>query len=92
MTIVVQLVPEHARASALAVRLTGNRLGQVAAPAAAGLLAGSAGGSSVFWLTSGLLVASGLAVAKRPQPVAQEVERSDDDDRDRLADELAGAQ
>ena len=92
MTIVVQLVPEHARASALAVRLTGNRLGQVAAPAAAGLLAGSAGGASVFWLTSGLLVASGVAVAKRPEPVADEVERRDDDDRDRLADELAGAQ
>ena len=92
MTIVVQLVPEHARASALAIRLTGNRLGQVAAPAAAGLVAESAGGSSVFWLTSGLLVASGLAVAKRPQPVADEVERGDDDDCDRLADELAGAQ
>jgi MFS family permease len=92
MTIVVQLVPEHARASALAVRLTGNRLGQVAAPAAAGLLAGSAGGSSVFWLTSGLLATSALAVAKRPQPITEEVERGDDDDRDRLGDELAGAQ
>lgn len=92
MTIVVQLVPEHARASALAVRLTGNRLGQVAAPAAAGLLAGSAGGSSVFWLTSGLLATSALAVAKRPQPITEKVERGDDDDRDRLGDELAGAQ
>jgi MFS family permease len=91
MTIVVQLVPDHARASALAVRLTGNRLGQVAAPAAAGLVAGRAGASSVFWMTSALLVASGLAVAKRPQPVADEVERRDEDDRDRLADELAGA-
>ena len=84
MTIVVQLVPPHARASALAVRLTGNRLGQVATPAAAGLVAGSAGASSVFWMTSGLLAVSGLAVAKRPQPVAEEVERRRDDDRDRL--------
>ncbi len=91
MTIVVQLVPDHARASALAIRLTGNRLGQVAAPAAAGLLAGSAGALSVFWMTAGLLVGSGVAVAKRPQPVADEVERRDEDDRDRLADELAGA-
>jgi len=91
MTIVVQLVPDSWRASALAVRLTGNRLGQVAAPAAAGLVAGSAGASSVFWMTSGLLVASGLAVAKRPQPVADEVERRDEHDGDRLADELAGA-
>ena len=91
MTIVVQLVPAHVRASALAIRLTGNRLGQVAAPAAAGLLAGSAGALSVFWMTAALLVASGLAVAKRPQPVAEEVQRCDDDDRDRLPDELAEA-
>ena len=84
MTIVVQLVPPHARASALAVRLTGNRLGQVATPAAAGLVAGSAGASSVFWMTSGLLAVSGLAVAKRPQPVAEEVQRRGDDDRERL--------
>jgi MFS family permease len=62
MTIVVQLVPESARATALAVRLTGNRVGQVAAPAAAGVIAGNAGASSVFWLMSGVLVASGLAV------------------------------
>jgi MFS family permease len=92
MTIVVQLVPVHVRASALAVRLTGNRLGQVAAPAAAGVVAGSAGASSVFWLTSGLLVASGLTVAKRPEPVPDEVERGDDDHGDRLADELARAE
>lgn len=91
MTVVVQLVPEHWRASALAVRLTGNRLGQVAAPAAAGLVAGSAGASSVFWMTSGILVASGVAVAKRPEPVADEVQRRDEHDGDRLADELAGA-
>jgi MFS family permease len=91
MTIVVQLVPERWRASALGVRLTGNRLGQVAAPAAAGLIAGSAGASSVFWMTSGLLAVSGLAVAKRPQPVADEVEGRDEHDGDRLADELAGA-
>ena len=65
MTIVVQLVPEHARGTALAVRLTGNRIGQVAAPAAAGFVAGGAGASSVFWLMSGVLVASAVAV-RRP--------------------------
>jgi sugar phosphate permease len=62
MTIVVQRVPAHARATALAVRLTGNRLGQVAAPGAAGLVAGSAGASSAFWLMSGVLVVSGVAI------------------------------
>jgi MFS family permease len=64
MTIVVQLVPERARGTALALRLTGNRIGQVAAPAGAGLLAGSAGTSSVFWLLSVMLFASGLAVRR----------------------------
>jgi MFS family permease len=66
MTIVVQLVPEYARATALAVRLTGNRIGQVAAPAVAGLVAGGAGARSVFWLMSGVLVASGVAVHRPP--------------------------
>ena len=65
MTIVVQLVPDHARATALGVRLTGNRVGQVAAPAAAGLVAGSAGVSSVFWLLGSMLVVSGVAVHRR---------------------------
>jgi MFS family permease len=61
MAMVVQLVPEHARASALAIRLTGNRLGQVAAPAAAGLLAGRTGAPSVFWLMSCVLATSAVA-------------------------------
>lgn len=64
MTIVVQLVPTTARATALAVRLTGNRLGQVAAPAAAGLIAGRAGAASVFWLTAGTLGASAWATQR----------------------------
>ncbi len=72
MTLVVQLVPEHARATALAVRLTGNRAGQVAAPAAAGLVAGNAGAGSVFWLLAGMLVASALAIRRSP------LERADD--------------
>jgi MFS family permease len=65
MTIVVQLVPESARGTALAVRLTGNRVGQVAAPAAAALVAGSAGARSVFWLMSGALAVS-AAILRRP--------------------------
>lgn len=71
MTLVVQLVPAHARSTALAVRLTGNRIGQVATPAAAGLIAGSKGAASVFWLLSGMLLASALAIQRpaiEPQP------------------------
>ncbi|WP_407285974.1 MFS transporter [Streptomyces sp. BP-8] len=62
MTTVVQAAPERARSTALALRLTGNRLGQVAAPAGAGLLAGLAGTAAPFVLLGMLLLASaGLA-------------------------------
>jgi MFS family permease len=71
MTLIVQLVPEYARATALAVRLTGNRVGQVAAPAAAGVVAGSAGARSVFWVLSALLGCSALAVRRAPQAASR---------------------
>jgi predicted MFS family arabinose efflux permease len=58
MTWVVELVAPPDRASALAVRLTGNRLGQVAVPLAAGAIAGVAGVASVFWVTAALLSAA----------------------------------
>jgi len=64
MTMVVLLVPEQARATALGLRLTGNRIGQAATPAAAGVFAGAAGVSSVFWLLGGILVVSAVAVAR----------------------------
>lgn len=55
MTWVVELVAPSDRASALAVRLTGNRLGQVAVPLVAGGIAGVAGVASIFWVTTTLL-------------------------------------
>jgi MFS family permease len=84
MTLVVQLVPEHARSTALAVRLTGNRIGQVATPAAAGLIAGSAGAGSVFWLLSAMLLASAVAIKRpaqerRPPPEAAAAESALED-------------
>jgi MFS family permease len=66
MTTVVQAAPPEARSTALALRLTGNRLGQVAAPAAAGLAAGLAGAAAPFVLLGVLLFASGgLALPPR---------------------------
>ncbi|MFK0152701.1 MFS transporter [Streptomyces sp. NPDC090493] len=63
MTTVVQAAPEGARSTALALRLTGNRLGQVAAPAGAGLLAGVAGVAAPFVMLGALLlVSAGVAV------------------------------
>ncbi|MGI8974993.1 MAG: MFS transporter [Gaiella sp.] len=73
MTLVVRLVPEHAKSTALAVRLTGNRIGQVATPAAAGVVAGNAGTSSVFWLLGAILAVSALVIQQpaldRPEEV-----------------------
>ncbi|MFD7664572.1 MFS transporter [Streptomyces sp. NPDC059788] len=65
MTTVVQAAPDAARSTALALRLTGNRLGQVAAPATAGALAGLAGTAAPFAMLGVLLLAS-AAVAARP--------------------------
>ncbi|MEU2583789.1 MFS transporter [Streptomyces avermitilis] len=63
MTTVVQAAPHDARSTALALRLTGNRLGQVAAPAAAGLIAGVAGVAAPFVMVGALLlISSGIAL------------------------------
>ncbi|CAM5567010.1 MFS transporter [Streptomyces badius] len=63
MTTVVRAAPDKARSTALALRLTGNRLGQVAAPAAAGLIAGAVGVAAPFVLLgAGLVGAAGLGL------------------------------
>ncbi|MEV7463650.1 MFS transporter [Streptomyces rubiginosohelvolus] len=63
MTTVVRAAPDGARSTALALRLTGNRLGQVAAPAAAGLIAGAVGVTAPFVLLGvGLVGAAGLGL------------------------------
>ncbi len=72
MTTVVQAAPEEARSTALALRLTGNRLGQVAAPAAAGLVAGVAGVAAPFVMLGGLLLlSSGIALRAPSADVAE---------------------
>ncbi|MER5213425.1 MFS transporter [Streptomyces sp. NPDC002838] len=71
MTTVVQAAPDGARSTALALRLTGNRLGQVAAPAAAGLVAGVAGVAAPFVMLGALLlVSSGIALRSPGRPGA----------------------
>jgi MFS family permease len=65
MSLVVHAAPAQARGTALAIRLTGNRIGQVATPAAAGLVAGGAGIAAAFWLLGGLLLLAALLVARR---------------------------
>ncbi|MFD5574589.1 MFS transporter [Streptomyces cadmiisoli] len=69
MTTVVRAAPDGARSTALALRLTGNRLGQVAAPATAGLIAGLAGVAAPFVMLGGLLlVSAGVALRSQARP------------------------
>ncbi|OSC62361.1 MFS transporter, partial [Streptomyces sp. 4F] len=70
MTTVVQAAPEGARSTALALRLTGNRLGQVAAPAAAGLIAGVAGVAAPFVMLGALLLLSSGVALRSPSAEA----------------------
>ncbi|MFF4688968.1 MFS transporter [Streptomyces sp. NPDC001307] len=67
MTTVVQAAPDEARSTALALRLTGNRLGQVAAPAAAGLVAGLAGVAAPFVMLGALLLLSSGVALRSPR-------------------------
>ncbi|MGW3446360.1 MFS transporter [Streptomyces sp. NPDC001076] len=71
MTTVVQAAPEGARSTALALRLTGNRLGQVAAPAGAGLLAGVAGVAAPFVMLGALLLVSAGVAVRSPGAVGR---------------------
>ncbi|MGO3151056.1 MAG: MFS transporter [Galactobacter sp.] len=61
MSAISQAVPASWRGSALAVRLMGNRLGQVVIPALGGLVA-AAGAAGAVWMCCGLLLVSGVAM------------------------------
>ncbi|WP_369270059.1 MFS transporter [Streptomyces sp. R11] len=74
MTTVVQAAPDGARSTALALRLTGNRLGQVAAPASAGLIAGLAGVAAPFVMLGALLLLSAGVALRAPARPAGEAE------------------
>ena len=77
MTTVVQAAPDAARSTALALRLTGNRLGQVAAPATAGLVAGVAGVAAPFVMLGALLlVSSAVALRSSAKPSEEPAEAS----------------
>ena len=60
MTLVSTAVPTSWRGSALAVRLVGNRAGQVAMPLLAGLVAAPLGPAGAIWSTCAVLLVSGL--------------------------------
>ena len=62
LTSIVEMVPPQARATAVSLRITGNRIGQASMPFLGSLLAASAGASGVLAVTGLALAASGLAV------------------------------
>lgn len=64
MAWVTSVADPHNRSAALAVRLAGNRIGQIAIPLVAGLLAGATGVGAVFFAT-GLLLSSSAVVSFR---------------------------
>jgi MFS family permease len=64
MSWVVGRAPTAARATALGLRITANRLGQVVLPAAVGVLAGAAGVSAIFVAVGAMLTASGGLVLR----------------------------
>lgn len=65
MTMVSTSVPSQDRGAALAVRLMGNRLGQVVLPLAAGATTVGAGPAGAIWFCCGLLALSGVEKAIR---------------------------
>lgn len=65
MSFIVAVVPNNARGTALALRFTGNRAGQVVIPIGAGAVAAGAGVSAAFWLLSGLLALSAVLVPRQ---------------------------
>ena len=59
--------PPGLRGRAMSLRLTGNRLGQVVVPTAAGVFAAGAGAAGVLWITAAALAAAGI-VSRRVTP------------------------
>ncbi|XVS61136.1 MFS transporter [Actinosynnema sp. CA-299493] len=66
MSWLAEATPPGLRGRAMSLRLTGNRLGQVVVPGAAGLLAAGTGAAGVLVLTAASLTAAGVAAGRRP--------------------------
>ncbi|WP_207630388.1 MULTISPECIES: MFS transporter [unclassified Actinopolyspora] len=65
MTHVVTAVPETARSTALALRLMSNRVGQVALPFLAGVIASPLGAAGALWVGTGILATAGVVPQTR---------------------------
>lgn len=72
MTLISTRVPLRWRSQALAVRLMGNRIGQVAFPLLAGLVVAPLGPVGAIWLACAVLIASGAEQLVRRDSAAGE--------------------
>ena len=59
---IVDLAPSDARGTALSLRITGNRVGQVLMPFLASLIASATGAAGILLVIAATLAASGTAV------------------------------
>jgi MFS family permease len=67
MSWLAESTPAGLRGRAMSLRLTGNRVGQVLVPTAAGLLAAGTGATGVLALTAAALAAAGVAARRLNQ-------------------------
>ncbi|MFD6951409.1 MFS transporter [Nocardiopsis sp. TSRI0078] len=65
MSAVATAAPEGSRGAALALRIWGNRLGQVGIPAVGAGVAGAVGASGALWFAAAVLMASAVTAARR---------------------------
>jgi MFS family permease len=65
---VVHLAPAEATGTALTLRMTGNRVGQIVFPALAGVVAAATGVAGILLALGFGLAASGIAMAMRQPP------------------------
>ncbi|WP_324275523.1 MFS transporter [Blastococcus brunescens] len=67
MSMLAMAVPGNARSSVLALRMVANRVGQVAVPGTAGVVAGAAGAAGAWWLSC-VVLATAAVVSRRAGP------------------------
>jgi MFS family permease len=65
---IVAVAPPEARATAMTMRITGNRLGLVVMPFVAGLMAAATGVAGILLLTAGSLTACALGMRSSRAP------------------------
>ncbi|NGP07796.1 MFS transporter [Rhodococcus sp. 14C212] len=77
MAWVAAQTPVNLRGTAVSIRLSGNRLGQIVVPISAGGLAGGLGLAAAFWFPAVLLLVSAVLVFRAPAERVLEAEQEE---------------